>query len=329
MADRSFSVAIVGAGLMGRWHLDAARRSGARIAAIVDTDPTRSRALGGEYTNYTSLAAALATPVDVVHICTPAGSHASLCHESVAAGCHVIVEKPATLTGREADTLQAAAQAAGRMVVPVHQFVFQRGVQEIRHHLPMLGPIRQFEFATASAGSEATGQDPDAVAAEILPHPLALARNLLGIEVATLRWQVECAGAGEWRMHAITPDGDCAVTANISMSVRPPFATCRLFGENGAATADLFHGFATFERGGAGRAQKLARPFVVGLGTAAAGAANLVRRAVTGEPAYPGLRALVTASYAAMRGEQPAPFRDDELVDVARARDELIRLAGR
>src|SRR6185437_11568054 len=42
-------VAIVGAGLMGRWHAQYATASGAEIAAIVDPDPAARATLGKKY----------------------------------------------------------------------------------------------------------------------------------------------------------------------------------------------------------------------------------------------------------------------------------------
>ena len=319
------SVVIVGAGLMGRWHLDAARRSGARVVAVVDRDPGRAHALGGRALVHASLAEALQEPVDVVHVCTPASTHVPLCHEALAAGCHVIVEKPATPTAAEAVALDAAARAAGRLVVPVHQFLFQPGVQAIHAHIRGIGPIHHLEFATASAGADARGADRDTVAAEILPHALSLSRNLLDVQVSMLEWQLERPAPGEWRARATTPQG-CSITALISLRARPTFASLRVLGERGSVVADLFHGFAVFEPAGASRSYKMIRPLAVGINTATRAAVNLLGRTVRRERAYPGLRALCAATYAAIRGGE-VPFASGEIVDVATVRDRVLTLA--
>lgn len=320
------SAIIVGAGLMGRWHLEAARRAGARVVAIVDRDAARAEALGGGLAR-ASLTAALAQRADVVHICTPLDSHVSLCHEALAAGCHVIVEKPATSTVAEAIALTTAARAAARLLVPVHQFVFQRGIQQIRARLPSFGSIRHLDFTTASAGAERNRADRDAIAAEIVPHALSLVRSLLGVEVATLEWHLERPAPGEWRMSAVTDRG-ATISGVISLSARPTFASCRVLGERASATADLFHGYAVFERGHTSQRYKMFRPLVTGVGGSVRATANLLRRALRGERAYPGLRALCAATYRASQGQGLAPFAMDEVVDVASARDRLRQLAS-
>lgn len=320
-------VAIVGAGLMGRWHSDAARRSGARVVAVVDPNLEAARSLADDDASaHATLAAALATPVDLVHICTPLASHLALALEALQAGCHVIVEKPVTPTRADAATLMAAARVAGRMVVPVHQFVHQEGMQRIIARRESIGPLRHLDFATCSAGADRhPDADRDLIAAEIAPHAFSLARALLDTSVADLAWHLERATAGEWRFSATTADG-CTIAGLISLRARPTFATCRVLGDHGSATADLFQGFALFEPDTASTSYKIIRPVTVGLGTARASAWQLAGRAIRWERAYPGLRTLCAASYAALEGG-PAPFRQDEVLDVAAARDRLMVLA--
>ncbi len=322
-------VAIVGAGAMGRWHADAARRSGGTVVAVVDHHLDAARTLAGDdAAAHTTLAAALKTPLDVVHICTPLAAHLPLAIEALQAGCHVIVEKPATATLAEATTLMATARAAGRQVVPVHQFAFQDGVQRIVARRDAIGPLRHIDFATCSAGADRhPGADRDLVAAEIAPHAFALARALLQTSVAGLSWHLDRPAPGEWRFSATTPAG-CTIAGLISLNARPTFATCRVLGEHGSATADLFQGFSLFEPDTASTSYKVLRPVAVGLGTAGTSAWQLAGRAIRWERAYPGLRALCAASYAAIRGEGPPPFADDEVEDVAAARDRLLSLAG-
>ncbi|MES2304428.1 MAG: Gfo/Idh/MocA family oxidoreductase [Gemmatimonadota bacterium] len=62
------------------------------------------------------------TKPDVVMIGTPPDSHADYCLRSFAAGAHVLCEKPFVASLAEADTVIAAARAAGRRLALNHEF---------------------------------------------------------------------------------------------------------------------------------------------------------------------------------------------------------------
>lgn len=320
-------IVIVGAGLMGRWHADAARHLGATVVAVVDPVAERAHAIAGVATVHATLADALQVESDVVHVCTPLASHHALACEAIAAGRHVILEKPVSATRGEADALVDAARRAGTLLVPVHQFVFQDGIKRIVARRDSIGPFRHIEFATCSAGADSSPDaDRDTIAAEIMPHAFALARALLQQPVGHLPWQLQRSMPGEWRATATTADG-CLISGLISLRARPTFATCRVLGERGSAMADLFHGHAVFERGSASRRYKVIRPVAIGLQTVAASLLNLSWRLARREGAYPGLRALLDATYASAAGRGPAPFRPDEITDIAAAREQLLELA--
>src|SRR5436190_3045745 len=62
------------------------------------------------------------TSPDVVVIGTPPDSHLGLCLRSLAAGAHVLCEKPFVGSAAEADQVLAAAAAAGRHVAVNHEY---------------------------------------------------------------------------------------------------------------------------------------------------------------------------------------------------------------
>ncbi|HLY05924.1 MAG TPA: Gfo/Idh/MocA family oxidoreductase, partial [Rhizomicrobium sp.] len=66
--------------------------------------------------------------VDVVSVCSPAISHASIVRAFLNAGAHVLVEKPIATRLSEADQLIALAEAKNRVLTVGHQerFVFAR-----------------------------------------------------------------------------------------------------------------------------------------------------------------------------------------------------------
>jgi predicted dehydrogenase len=319
---------IVGAGLMGRWHAAAIRRAGGRVVAVIDSDAAAGARLAAQTgaTASTDLRGALARGADVVHVCTPLASHLELAAIGLEAGCHIVLEKPAARTYAETVLLTDMGSQRKRMVVPVHQFCFQDGVLAIRRGLERLGRVRHVAFATCSKGAEATGANPDAIAADILPHPLALGRLLLDTEMGSVPWRLRRPAAGEWRFDGISPGG-ATIAGLISLASRPPFASLEVLGDRGSVRADLFHGFAVFETGRSTRAYKVLRPFSVGGRTLLTAAVNMSRRVVRREPAYPGLFRLIRAAYAAVREASAPPISFAEMLDVAAARDRLMRLA--
>ena len=113
-----------------------------------------------------------------MHVCTPLESHVSVAEEAIALGAHVVVEKPMTADAASTDALLAAAQARGVLAVPVHQFLFQPGVQRLLAARSRYGSLVRCVFEAATAGAEVTGLDRDELVADILPHPLALFSRL-------------------------------------------------------------------------------------------------------------------------------------------------------
>src|SRR5205085_733323 len=56
--------------------------------------------------------------LDLVDICAPTSAHPSLAKAALSAGKHVLCEKPMARTSAEAKEMVAAAQAAGRILMP-------------------------------------------------------------------------------------------------------------------------------------------------------------------------------------------------------------------
>lgn len=115
------SVLVIGAGVIGHRHMQAAIGFGDHISAVVDGDRARADAAARQYGGmaFASLTEALAAgPADVIAIATPSPQHHAQAIEALASGADVLVEKPHRVPGDQADDLGAAvATAAGRYVV--------------------------------------------------------------------------------------------------------------------------------------------------------------------------------------------------------------------
>jgi predicted dehydrogenase len=117
MVEAPLRVAIAGAGMIARVHLDAARRAGARVVGICASTPERSKAAaerhGVERAYESAQELAGADGVDVVHVCTPNSSHYALAELALRSGKHVVCEKPLATNAREADALARSARSSG------------------------------------------------------------------------------------------------------------------------------------------------------------------------------------------------------------------------
>ncbi len=136
------SIGIIGLGFMGMTHFAGAQSlagardiSGGRVVALATRD-ARKRAgdwsgIQGNFgprgsaqtdlsnvTTYADWRELLADPaVDLVDICLPTDQHESVTIEALAAGKHVLVEKPIALELAAADRMLAAAADADRLLM--------------------------------------------------------------------------------------------------------------------------------------------------------------------------------------------------------------------
>ena len=106
--------AVVGTGFIGVVHVEALRRLGIEVAGVVGSSPARAAAKPGLPPPYESYEAMLSDPtVDVVHITTPNHLHFEQAGEALAAGKHVVCEKPLGLTSAETAELVRLADMSG------------------------------------------------------------------------------------------------------------------------------------------------------------------------------------------------------------------------
>jgi predicted dehydrogenase len=122
-------VAIVGCGKIADQHLLAIRRiSTSQVVAVCDRERLMAKQLAERFAIdgcFDDVAEMLrTTKPDVVHITTPPQSHHDLGRQCLEAGCHVYVEKPFTVTAREARSLIELASNLGLSVTAGHNYQF-------------------------------------------------------------------------------------------------------------------------------------------------------------------------------------------------------------
>lgn len=117
---------LVGYGAGGRWfhapYIDAAE--GVELVGVVTRSPERIAELQAERPGmpvYASLTELLAAGVDAVTITTPPKTRRELVLQAIAAGVHVVADKPFAASAEVAAELGAAAKAAGVRLSVFHQ----------------------------------------------------------------------------------------------------------------------------------------------------------------------------------------------------------------
>ncbi|MBL8664053.1 MAG: Gfo/Idh/MocA family oxidoreductase [Candidatus Odyssella sp.] len=127
-------IGIIGCGLIGRKRADAAQRLGHAVAAVSDPDDARAAALAQAMGAQACAdpAALAALPLDLVVVATPHDALAPLAARMIAAGRHVLIEKPGARHARELAPLADAARARGVLVRVGFNHRFHPAVRKAR-----------------------------------------------------------------------------------------------------------------------------------------------------------------------------------------------------
>ncbi|MGL4555432.1 MAG: Gfo/Idh/MocA family protein, partial [Gemmataceae bacterium] len=109
--------AVVGTGFIGPVHVEGLRRLGRPVLGVLGSSLERGREAAGRLNVsrvYETLAELLADPMcGVVHVTSPNRHHFEQCKQILAAGKHLICEKPLAMTSAETAELVARAAASG------------------------------------------------------------------------------------------------------------------------------------------------------------------------------------------------------------------------
>ncbi len=134
-AQTPLSFALVGCGSIAPTHAKAlaALPGDARLTHCCDTNATLAETFAAQFGLKTAtFDEILANPaIDVVSFCTPSGLHASLGARALAAGKHVVIEKPMEITPAACEPLLAAQRASGRKLAIISQHRFDPSSQQV------------------------------------------------------------------------------------------------------------------------------------------------------------------------------------------------------
>lgn len=178
------SVAVVGAGY---WGPNLIRNFAAcpevRLAAVCDKDTARLRKVCAAYPAVEQIedfgALVARADIDAVAIATPVALHAPLALAALAAGKHVLVEKPLAGSTDEARALVQAARDKNLVLLVDHTFVYSPPVRRMKQLLESgeLGEIHYIDGVRINLG---LFQHDVNVVWDLAPHDLSILDYLIG-----------------------------------------------------------------------------------------------------------------------------------------------------
>ncbi|MFF1374631.1 Gfo/Idh/MocA family protein [Streptomyces sp. NPDC058308] len=184
-------IGLLGAGGIARAHLPGWLALGARVSLYtLDSSAEKLAAeyaeLGHDVRAVDSLGDVLAN-ASAVDVCTPTATHKPLALAAVAAGRHVVCEKPLALTARDAEEIADAADAAGVRLHPAHVVRYFPAYAALRRAVVRgdLGELAVLRFTRGGARPQWAPWFGDpaqsgGVVLDLMVHDIDIARWLAG-----------------------------------------------------------------------------------------------------------------------------------------------------
>ena len=210
-AMASINVAIVGCGNVVHGHLAAWRRIPyARVVAVCDTNKkavervARDWKIPRSFTSVSELSEV--KEITLLDICTPIQTHKYIATQAMKNGFDVLIEKPLTITSKDAKEIVECQKATGKMAGVIHNWLFEPPVLKARNIISRgdIGEIISAHIGVLHTKDEPmtinrdhwSHQLPGGRFSEMMIHPIYLLRCFLGdVEVAN----VEVSKIGEYR----------------------------------------------------------------------------------------------------------------------------------
>ncbi|HEY3609042.1 MAG TPA: Gfo/Idh/MocA family oxidoreductase [Pseudonocardiaceae bacterium] len=187
MERRRFGLAVIGAGYWGPNLVRTAQLTeGVRLDYLCDLDISRAERVLGEYSTIratNSLDEVLADPeVAAVAIATPAATHLPVARAALAAGKHVLVEKPLAANLSDGIDLVEQAEEAGLVLMLDHTYCYTPAVAHLRELVRGggIGTIQYMDSVRINLGLVQSDVD---VLWDLAPHDLSVFLSVLPDDV--------------------------------------------------------------------------------------------------------------------------------------------------
>ena len=139
MNSDTINVAFLGAGDISHLHAEAvAETAGANFCGVWNRTPAKAEALAASHNSrvYATVDDVFNDDtVDVVYVLTNMETHVDFALRAIKANKHVLVEKPVGCSVEEIEQLRVAADSASVHCAPVHNYIYEPGLERTKELL--------------------------------------------------------------------------------------------------------------------------------------------------------------------------------------------------
>lgn len=340
-------IALVGCGKVADQHVrEIHKQRSAILVAVCDAEPLMAAQLAmrfGVAKHYSDFSRLLRETVpDIVHVCTPPGSHVPLAMESVKAGCHVLLEKPLAESSAQAATLLRYVHRNQRKLTVAHTYFFDPAMRSLRDLIRrgVLGEIVHvdsfFGYDLSGPYGQALREDPEhwvrhlpgGLIHNIIDHLLTKVIEFIPEEDPRIyvdAWATSSLGLPD-ELRLLVCGRNISVHTAFSSNCRPLVHRLSVFGSRQTIHVDFTGSTLVFEPSSMlpGAFGRLSCTFRQAREYFAQGMGNVVRFARSKYPPLPGLEFLISAFYDSIRLERPVPIPYDDILRVCRLTDSVF-----
>lgn len=287
---------------------------------------------------------------DVVHITTSPQSHFDLGRLCLERNCHILIEKPFTVTAEEAETLVELAEARGKKLTAGHDNQFSSAAMEMRRltaagflggqpvHMESLFPydISDERYARALLANRThwVRRLPGLLAHNVISHGISkiaeflkgeMEITALGFPSKMLKKVGEKEILDEIRV-VIRDEFDTTAYFTFSSQISPGLHQLRLHGPKNSLVVDYTHQVVLplYKKTYKSYLNQFVPPLLYGKALLGGGLRNIglfLRRELHQDT---GRRNLVSSFYAAINSGGPVPIPYEEIIRTARIMDEIF-----
>ena len=352
---RTMKSAVIGTGRIAIEHLRFLKnQNDVDIVAVCDLSPALAEYAAKQFgaqnaiTDYPTMLRTFAP--DVVHVCTPAATHASVARDCLSSGSNVIVEKPIASCFDEFENLWEMAQVRGLLITEDHNYLFNPPIPEMKEIIAegTLGAVKEIEVRAAvhahSPGNRyadvnlphASHALPAGVIHEFITHMCYLVHHFLPDAKAGVDFQQATAfwnnhgGENSFKfddLDAVIVTHGVHVHLRFCSSTYPPNLDIAVRCSNGSMYADVWHPYLRIERPSRVRQlSAIASQWSGGWGLVRSSLRNL-RDRFSGVTTYEGLSKFLSLTYDAIRTGGTPPVGYDEISATCKMIDDLVSRA--